>query len=509
MPTTFAAIDAGSNAIRIQIASVEQPGTYRILEQDRRPVRLGHGVFETGALDPESRTDALEALKRFKSLADKHGAKTIRAVATSAMREAKDGPAFIKDAATLGVNLEILSEEDEARLISLGILSGLKFDPPLGVFMDIGGGSAELAVGNRSSSFVTFSVPIGAVRLTEHYLRHDPPLEKELAAMSRAVKQKLSPAVRRLNQEKFTMAFGSGGTMTSLADIDARMTGEAHQESLYVLRRARLKSLYDLMRTQHLKDREALITTGDQKRADILVAGSAVLLAMMNALKLDYIFVSSRGLRDGLMVDLLQKEHSAYNGGWTETVSRSESIEEFGEKYNYDKAHCQQVSKLAVSLFEQLRDLHKLPDRYSKVLHAAAMLHDIGLFIAYEKHHKHSYYLIKSSGPTSFDGAELDLIANIARYHRKAHPSPKHLPFSQLSLLQQEVVRKLSAILRVADGLDYGRQAKVEKIQCQLPNPRMLSIRLDGKGDLRDEIRSASDKAELMNEVYSLETRFE
>lgn len=387
-------------------------------------MRLGHGVFETGSLDPTSRAEALEALKRFKNLADKHSVKSIRAVATSAMREAKDGAAFIKEAATMGVTLEILSEEAEARLISFGILSGLKFDPPLGLFMDIGGGSAELAVGNRTSSFATFSIPIGAVRLTEHYLRHDPPTDKELMAMNRAVKQKLAPAVRRLNHEKFTMAFGSGGTMTALSDIDARMTGDSHQESLYVLRRARLKSLYDLLRTQHLKDRAALIT-GDQKRADILVAGSAVLLAMMTALKLDYVFVSARGLRDGLMVDLLQKEYSPYAGGWTETVDRSESIEEFGEKYNYDKSHCQQVSKLAVSLFEQLRELHGLPERYGKILHAAAMLHDIGLFIAYEKHHKHSYYLIKSSGPTSFDGVELDLIANIARYHRKSHPSPK------------------------------------------------------------------------------------
>ena len=507
MATTFAVIDVGSNAMRLQIASVDQPGTYRIIEQDRRPVRLGHGVFETGALDPDSRVDALEAMKRFKSLADKHGAKAIRAVATSAMREAKDGASFVRDVDSIGLTLEILSEDAEARLISLGILSGLKFDPPLGLFMDIGGGSAELAVGNRSSSFVTFSLPIGAVRLTEHYLKHDPPTEKELTAMNRAVKQKLAPAVHRVNQEKFTMAFGSGGTMTSLAGIDARLTGEPHRESLYVLRRARLKSLYDLLRTQHLKDRVALITD-DQRRADILVAGSAVLLAMLTALKLDYVFVSSRGLRDGLMVDLLQKGYSGYNGGWMETASRSESIEEFGEKYNYDKAHCQQVSRLAVRLFEQLRELHGLPDRYVKVLHAAAMLHDIGLFIAYEKHHKHSYYLIKSSGPTSFDSAELDLIANIARYHRKAHPSPKHLPFSQLSSLQQDVVRKLSAILRVADGLDFGRQGKIEGLQCH-PNGKTLSIRLEGKGDLRDEIRSATDKAELMNEVYSLETKFE
>src|SRR5688572_1501930 len=151
MPITFAVIDAGSNAMRFQVASVEQPGSYRIVEQDRRAVRLGHRVFETGALDPESRAEGLEALKRFKSQADKYGVIAIRAVATSAMREAKDGPAFIEEAASLGVTLEILSEEDEARLISLGILSGLTFDPPLGLFMDIGGGSVELAVGNRSN----------------------------------------------------------------------------------------------------------------------------------------------------------------------------------------------------------------------------------------------------------------------------------------------------------------------------------------------------------------------
>ena len=494
--------------MRLQIASVDQPGTYRILEQDRRPVRLGHGVFETGALDPQSRAEGLDALKKFKSLADKNDAKKIRAVATSAMREAKDGPAFVKEAAELGVDLEVLSEDDEARMISLGILSGLKFDPPLGLFMDIGGGSVELAVGNRSSSFATFSVPIGAVRLTERYLKHDPPEDKELLAMNRYVKQKLAPAVRRVTDEKFTMAFGSGGTMTSLADLDARMTGEPHQESLYVLRRARLKTLYDLLRSQRLKDRAALIA-GDPKRADIVIAGAAVLLTMLSSLELDYIFVSSRGLRDGLMVDLLRKEYNAYNGPWTEAVNRSESIEEFGEKYNYDKAHCQQVSKLAISLFEQLRELHGLPDRYAKVLHAAAMLHDIGLFIAYPKHHKHSYYLIKSSGPSSFDAAELDLIANIARYHRKAHPSPKHLPFSQLSALQQDVVRKLSAILRVADGLDFGRQAKVERVEIKRSNGKALSIRLEGKGDLRDEMRSAADKAELMNEVYALKTVFE
>src|SRR5206468_6285759 len=162
---------------------------------------------------------------------------------------------------------------------------------------------------------------------------------------------------------------------------------------------------------------------------------------------------------------------------------------------------CQRVSRLAQALFEQLRELHNLPDKYAGILHAAAMLHDIGLFIAYQKHHKHSYYLITSSGPSSIDSIDLDLVANIARYHRKAHPTPKHLPFSQLSPAQQDVVRKLSAILRVADALDYGRQGKVQQIFCTR-RAKLLSIRLEGLGDLRDEQRAAADKATLMNEVY-------
>ena len=508
MPNTFAVIDAGSNAIRLQIATVDQPGTYRIIEQDRRPVRLGHKVFETGALDPSSRTSALEVLKRYKSVADRHGATSIRAIATSAMREARDSASFIEEVAQLGITLEVLSEEDEARLISVGILSGLKFDPPLGLFMDIGGGSVELAVGNHSKTIALFSVPLGAVRLTERFLKHDPPTEKELESLDQFVKQKLGPASRRLVREKYTMVFGSGGTMTSLAEMDARITGETQHESLYVLRRARLKSLFDLLRSQPLHERVASIA-GDPKRADILVAGAGVLLAIMVQMELDYVFVSGRGLRDGLMVDLLSRNHPAYAGTWTEEAKRSESVEEVGEKYNYDKAHSQQVARLAQSLFAQMRERHGLPDRYSSLLHAAAMLHDIGLFVAYSKHHKHSYYLIKSWSTSSFDAAELEVVANIARYHRKSHPGPKHLPYMELSPSQQDVVRKLSSILRVADGLDYGRQARVQDLQIKTRPGKVLEIKLSGTGDMIDEIHSASGKAGLMSEVYGMKVVIE
>ncbi len=502
MSKTFAVIDAGSNAIRLQIASVDQPGTYKIVEQDRRAVRLGHKVFQTGKLDKNSRDEALDALRKFKAAADRSGCAAIRAVGTSAMREASDAPSFVRKAAEASVPFEVLPEKDEARLISLGILSGLRFDIPLGLFMDIGGGSVEIALGNRSRMRALFSEPLGAVRLTERYVNSDPPSDREIDRMQREVRRRLSPVAKHISRVNYSMAFGSGGTMTALADADARFTGESPRESLYVLRRARLKTLFDLLCSQPLDHADAIL--GDTKRGDILVAGATVLLSMLNHFKLDYVFVSRRGLRDGLMVDLLTQSYPNYEGSWRQELNRNESLEEIGEKYNYDKTHCQQVSRIAHRIFEETQKLHKLPEKFARILHAAAMLHDIGLFVGYPKHHKHSYYLIKSSVSGIFDEAELDLIANVARYHRKGHPTAKHIQFSQLSGFQQDVVRKLSAILRVADALDYDHQAKINDISCELRSRKRLKLHLSGKGDLSKAIDYALEKAELMSEIYDL-----
>src|SRR5262245_28469143 len=238
MAKTFAVIDAGSNAIRLQIASVDQPGSYKIIEQERRAVRLGHKVFETGKLDKTSRTEALDALRKFKLAADRAECVAIRAVGTSAMREASDAQSFIQKAVEAGVPLEVLPEHEEARLISRGILSGLRFDIPLGLFMDIGGGSVEIALGSRSKMRALFSVPLGAVRLTERYLKNDPPLNREIIQLNREIRHRLDPVAKRVSRSNFSMAFGSGGTMTALADADARFTGESPKEALYVLRYA-------------------------------------------------------------------------------------------------------------------------------------------------------------------------------------------------------------------------------------------------------------------------------
>ena len=503
MADHFAVIDVGSNAMRCQVAVVDHPKHYRVLEQERQPVRLGRDVFNTGKLNPQTAEAALRVLADFKKLADRFRVKSIRAVGTSALREASDSRAFIKRAAKIGVPLEVLSEQDEARLISLGIMSGLRFHLPLGLFLDIGGGSVELSVANTTNTFCLFSLPLGAVRLTEQYIAHDPPHRKEVKEIRDQVRAQLKPVMRRIQREKFAMAFGSAGAITALAETDTRVTGDANKAgSLTVLRRQRLKALLEILMNEPAAERAAMIS-GDPKRADIIVAGGFVLHEIMSEFGLDYLFVSQRGLRDGLMVDLLQRHYSE-TGPWHPDAERAESLEQVSQKYLYDASHAHHVSQLALNLFYQLHDLHQLPEKYASVLNAAALLHDIGLFIAGPKHHKHSYYLIKSSGMKSFNKLDLELVANIARYHRKAHPSPKHLGFSQLAPANQDAVRKLSALLRVADALDFRREQRVESVSCAVDKRKTLTIAAAASANISDEIERALEKGKLIQEVFNL-----
>ena len=504
MAQHFAVVDVGSNAMRCQVAVVDKPKHYRVIEQDRQPVRLGHEVFKTGKLNPETVEAALKVLGGFKKLADRFHVKAIRAAGTSALREASDSRAFIRRAAKIGIPLEVLSEEDEARLISLGIMSGLRFHLPLGLFLDIGGGSVELAVANTTNTYCLFSLPLGAVRMTEKLIAHDPPRRREVRELREYVRAQLKSVVRRIQQEKFTMAFGSGGTITALAETDARITGYPNRAgSLIVLRRQRLKTLLELLLNEPAAKRAAMIS-GDPKRADIIIAGGFVLYEIMSEIGLEYIFVSRRGLRDGLMVDLLQQRY-AESGPWHPDADRAESLDQVCQKYLYDAAHAHHVSQLALNLFYQLHDLHGLPERYASILHAAAMLHDIGLFLAGPKHHKHSYYLIKSSGMNSFNRLDLDLVANVARYHRKAHPSQKHLGFSQLSPPNQEIVRKLSALVRLADAFDFKHGQQVDNLSCTFKKARTLTLLAASAGNLTEEIEWAEQKGKLIQEVFNVD----
>lgn len=498
----FAVIDAGSNALRFQLASVPQPKRYRVLEQDRQPVRLGHKVFQTGKLDGRAVEQALKALARFKGIADKYKVKALRAVGTSALREASDAKVFTDRVKKLGISLEVISEAEEARLISLGIMSGLQFHLPLGLFIDIGGGSVEMAVANAASNYCLFSLPLGAVRMTERFLKEDPPPRKGLKHLRYHVEEALQDVVKRIHKEKFTMAFGSGGTLTTLAETDARLAGDSKIGSLAVLRRPRLRTLIEILIQQPAAERAALIS-GDPKRADIIVAGGLVLHEIMSQAELDYLFVSKRGLRDGVMVDLLRQRYGD-SAPWHQESERAQSVEQVFQKYDGDAGHSAHVSQLALSLFYQLQPLHKLGEKDAGILHAAAMLHDIGHFITQKKHHKHSYYLIKSSGLESFNKLELELVANIARYHRKAHPSPKHLGFSQLSPANQDVVRKLSAILRVADALDFRRAQSIKSVTCAYNGGKSLNIACSSSEIISDEIHWALQKGKLIEEVFEV-----
>jgi exopolyphosphatase/guanosine-5'-triphosphate,3'-diphosphate pyrophosphatase len=308
MADYFAVVDVGSNALRFQLAFVHEPDCYRILMQERKPIRLGRQVFQTGTLDAESVETGLEALRDFKACADRYQVRAFKAVGTSFLREARNGQSFIARAQETGVPLEVISGEEEARLMSLGIMSGLSSDLPQGLFLDIGGGSVEVAVANRLTVYCVFSLPLGAVRLTEKFITSDPPTEKELKNLQRFICEVLRPMTRRVGRENFSMAFGSGGTIKALAHTDARVSGEGMPRGLTVLPRSRLNGLLDSLKSQPVSQRSSLLS-GDPERADIIIAGGLVLLEIMTHLGLEYLFASDRGLCDGLMVDLLRNHY--------------------------------------------------------------------------------------------------------------------------------------------------------------------------------------------------------
>jgi exopolyphosphatase/guanosine-5'-triphosphate,3'-diphosphate pyrophosphatase len=326
MADYFAVADVGSNALRFQLACVDHPGCYRILEEDRKPVRLGREVFRTGSLNAESAAAALEALRDFKSSADSHRVRAFRAVATSALREASDGGSFIaRVQQQVGVALEIILGDEEARLISLGIMSDLRFDLPLSLFVDMGGGSMEVILANPIRTLCFFSLPLGAVRLTEKFIHRDPPKKRELDNLHDFAQQQLTPVAKRVGEEKFAMAFGTGGTIRALADTDARLTGATGADSLVVLSKARLQALLDLLRSQTIFQRATLISA-DPRRADIIIAGGEALWALVTRLRLDYLFVSKRGLRDGVMVDLLRNHYPDTETLWREDGGRGRNL---------------------------------------------------------------------------------------------------------------------------------------------------------------------------------------
>jgi len=495
----LAAIDIGSNSIRCIVVEVVNGGSFRILDDEKAAVRLGEALAEGKGISPAAWERAMENLIRMKKIVDGYGVEYVEAVATSAVRRASNGNEFIRSVAErTGIKVVVIPGEEEARLVSLSVLHNFDMEGIRYGMIDIGGGSLEIvtALGNRVEEY--YSLELGAVTLTEKFLRRDPVAEQELQKLSKHIRMSLKEVFEG-EDAKARFLVASGGTITSVAAMVMATRGEVYDSVHgYEVLRSDIVHLLAMLVRKDVKGRKG-IPGLNPDRADIIVAGVAVIDELMKFFGANILRVNERGIREGLILDSLRK-HNLIGDGARKRSWRAAALD-FGRSCLVDEEHARQVAGLSLEIFDALAGAVDLGDRERQLLDAAALLHDSGYFISYSSHHKHSYHLIRHADLFGFTPREREIIANIARYHRKSLPKKKHDGLARLTEPDRLLVSRLGGILRLADGLDRRRNCLVRKLRCELTES-VFRVYLHGEEDLSVELFSGKAKGTLFESAF-------
>lgn len=502
----LAAIDIGTNSIRSIVVEAEDSGKFRVLDDEKATVRLGEGLNETGLLSAVARERAVSALLRQKKIIDGYGVRTIEAVATSAVRKAANGSTFIADIRErVGLEVAVISGDDEAELAALSAFHNFDVEGARHLLVDIGGGSLEMVTTVGRHIEEIYSLELGAVYLSETFLRGDSPAAEEYNRLRRRIRKILRETFPQ-GKPIVSAVIGSGGTVTSMASMllagRKEEYGSAHGHEIL---RSDVVHLLAMLLRKDLKELRA-IPGLNPDRADIIVAGVMVIDELMEFFQTNLLRINERGIREGLILRGLRK-HGMLSA---EAVPRTwrESVLGFAQSCHYDRNHGLQVAGLALAICKALARPYKLGERECRILEAAAILHDVGYFINYASHHKHSFHLIRHADLFGFTPRERELIAHVARYHRKSLPKKKHDLFMRLSEADRRLVSRLGGILRLADGLDRSRTGLVS-IAEPILSPSRLVLRLRGSDDLSVEIFGATAKSDLFCAAFGLKLALE
>ncbi|HEX8942030.1 MAG TPA: Ppx/GppA phosphatase family protein [Gemmatimonadaceae bacterium] len=494
-----AAIDIGSNSIRQIVADVSSDGAIQVVDEMKAAPRLGSGLSTTGLLSDTSIHAAIEALERMATLAKQLGAERIDSVATSAVREASNASAFLSEAQRrTGLRVRVLDGDEEARLSFRSAVA--HFDMGVGrtVVVDIGGGSLEVALSAEGIIERLSSFPFGAIRLTEDYL-HDGVTAKAVRKLRRTVRDGIRDEIPRRDW-RGAQLIGSGGTFTNLAGIHLARQGIITAQSVHAahIPRADLEHILDTLIDMTPDERRA--TAGlNPERADIIVAGIAVAAEVVRRVEARELLVSRYGIREGLLLEAARVAPTIADPG----DARARSIGDFAERCHVEQPHSSHVQKLALTLFDALGERLDLAREDRAVLADAALLHDCGYHISYERHHKHSYHLVLHADLLGLSPSDQVIIANVARYHRGAAPKRAHRNFGTLDKSLRRRIRRLSALLRVADGFDRGHVSAVSdlKIRWVQRAIRITPVPVNARTGMRLEMWGANRKSELLADV--------
>ena len=497
----YAAIDIGSNSIRMEAAEVIPGQPPRVLASDREVTRLGESVFRAGSVSEEAMRNTCVVLARMAGLYRKLDVVGVRAVATSAIRDSGNQREFLARAAeAVGAPVEIISGREEARLIHLGVASSWPQPGKRILILDIGGGSAEIVAAENGGLLEAFSKPLGAVRLRENFLKTDPPTPRQLHQMQEYIRAKLDAAVRRWGHAGWDRAIATSATAAAVASVVARAP-RSQRDGIDRLRvsTAQVRQLYRRLAILGLPSRRKITGIGP-RRAEIIVPGVAVLLEFLVEFHLPAVYYSRAGVRDGIIADLAARNVGAERSQLSREQRRE--VEGMGRRYGVSLEHARKVAQVANLLFGALQPLHKLPPECGKLLEAAACLHDVGHFVSDASHHKHSYYVVANSDMAGFTERERLLIAGLCRYHRKSLPDPVHSAYQTLTAEERRTLLMLIPILRLADNLDRSREQRIRGVECILRNGEVV-LQVRSKGDIDLEQWGAERAGEAFRQVYN------
>ena len=509
----LAALDIGTNSFHLVVARMHPTGRFEVLSREKAMVRLGHGGGDMKRIEPDAIERGMVALDRMARIAAVHGA-PLRAVATSAVREARNADEFIAAAARAGVQVEVISGVEESRLIHLGVLQAVPVYDRRIVLVDIGGGSTEVLLGHRGETRAARSFKLGAVRLTDRFFPDGVVTERAVRDCRAHIRSALATFEREARRLGFDIGVASSGTAEAVARVSAALDGreDLRTYNCFEFTRDDVDLVVESLLAAPTPDERRLVPGVEPDRADIIVAGALVLEGVIDALDIEDLIFSEFALREGVLLDTFERsrELTAEPGHHLRDVARA-GVRHLADRCDDDPTHSAHVAALSLQLFDATASLHGLDLAARDYLEAAALLANVGLVISHSKHHVHSYYVIRNSDDlTGFTDNEIEIIALVARYHRKSSPKPSHDEFARLDSESQHTVRTLAGILRVAIGLDRSHDQRVRSVGA-VRRGQALVIQVTPTTtatDLDLEFYSAGERSGLLAEVTGLTVEF-
>ena len=506
----IAAIDIGTNSVHMIVVRVRPDLSFEVTDREKAMVRLGAGGLDGRALTPDAMIAALQALSKFKRIADSHQVDEIVAVATSATREARNGGEFLaRLERDTGIRPRVISGAEEARLIHQAAVYGVDVGSGRAVVIDIGGGSVEITLGTASSLQLARSFKIGAIRLTERFVRSDPLSERDERKIVKHVLGEIDRYCEQILAAGFDRVIGTSGTILSIGAVAATATRGAPPAELRNLHVA-VKQIRRVRKqvTQLDLEQRLAIPGLDPRRADLVVVGAVLLDTIVRRLGAEELTLCDLALREGLVLDYVRRNrHQIAQIDSIPDVRRRSTLE-LAERCSYYSEHANQVVRLALALFDQTRTVHGLTDREREWLEYASLMHDIGGHISFSGHHKHSYYLIKNGDLRGFHPDEIEVMALVARYHRRGTPKRSHPQYAQLPATLRRTVRTLASILRVAESLDRSHGQPVSGLEVHDRGEDVV-IQLHSGGDAELEVWATARHLEPFEQVVGKPVRLE